>query len=71
MFPCFFLKIPYPFPMPRQVRIEYPGAIYHCMARGDRREAIVLDDEDRDRFRKLLGELCRPKTTARPRHFVW
>jgi putative transposase len=43
--------------MPRQVRIEYPGAIYHCMARGDRREAIVLDDEDRGRFRKLLGEL--------------
>ncbi len=43
--------------MPRQVRIEYPGAIYHGMARGDRREAIVLDDDDRDRFRKLLGEL--------------
>ena len=43
--------------MPRQVRIEYPGAIYHGMARGNRREAIVLDDEDRDRFRKLLGDL--------------
>ena len=43
--------------MPRQVRIEYPSAIYHGMARGNRREAIVLDDEDRDRFRKLLGDL--------------
>ncbi len=43
--------------MPRQVRIEYPGAIYHGMARGNRREAIVLDDEDRDRFRKLLEDL--------------
>ena len=43
--------------MPRQVRIEYPGAIYHGMARGNRREAIVLDDEDRDRSRKLLGDL--------------
>jgi hypothetical protein len=43
--------------MIRQVRIEYPGAIYHGMARGTRREAIVLDDEDRDRFRKLLGDL--------------
>ena len=43
--------------MPRQVRIAYPGAIYHGMARGNRREAIVLDDKDRDRFRKLLGDL--------------
>jgi hypothetical protein len=24
--------------MPRQLRIEYPGAIYHVMNRGDRRE---------------------------------
>jgi len=26
--------------MPRQLRIEYPGAIYHVMNRGDRREPI-------------------------------
>jgi hypothetical protein len=26
--------------VPRQIRIEYPGAIYHVMSRGDRREAI-------------------------------
>jgi len=26
--------------MPRQLRIEYPGAIYHMMNRGDRRETI-------------------------------
>jgi len=32
--------------MPRQKRIEYAGAIYHVMARGNRRENIVLDDED-------------------------
>jgi len=31
-----------------QVRIEYPGGIYHGMACGDRREAIMLDDGDRD-----------------------
>jgi len=30
--------------MMRQIRIEYPGAIYHVMARGNRREAIVLDE---------------------------
>ncbi len=44
--------------MPRQVRIEYPGAIYHVMARGDRREAIVADDEDRRTFVKTLGQAC-------------
>lgn len=32
--------------MPRP-RIEYPGAIYHTVKRGDRQEAILPDDEDR------------------------
>jgi hypothetical protein len=36
--------------MARQVRIEYPGAIYHVMSRGDRREEIFLDDADRQNF---------------------
>jgi putative transposase len=36
--------------MPRQLRIEYPGAIYHVMNRGDRREPIFQDDTDRKRF---------------------
>ena len=26
--------------MPRQVRTEFPGAVYHAMARGDRRKDI-------------------------------
>jgi putative transposase len=43
--------------MPRQVRVEYEGAIYHVMARGNRRELIVRDDEDRERFEKTLGEV--------------
>lgn len=42
--------------MPRQVRIEFPGAMYHVMARGDRREEIVRDDEDRRTFLRTLGE---------------
>lgn len=29
------------------MRIEFPGAIYHVTARGDRREPIFEDDEDR------------------------
>ena len=43
--------------MPRQVRIEYPGAVYHAMARGDRREDIVRGDGDREAFVSLLAEL--------------
>ena len=34
--------------MARPLRIEFPGAIYHVTSRGDRREAIVVDDVDRD-----------------------
>ena len=44
--------------MPRQLRIEYPGAIYHVMSRGDRRENIYLDDVDRHDFIKTLAETC-------------
>jgi putative transposase len=44
--------------MPRQLRIEYPGAIYHVMNRGDRREPIFNDDTDRKRFIATLSEAC-------------
>ena len=33
--------------MARPLRIEYPGAFYHIMNRGQRRDAIVDDDYDR------------------------
>jgi putative transposase len=42
----------------RSIRIEYPGAFYHVMARGNRREAIFRDDADRELFLKTLGETC-------------
>ncbi|MFQ5676620.1 MAG: addiction module toxin RelE, partial [bacterium] len=29
--------------MARPLRLEYPGALYHVTARGDRREDIYLD----------------------------
>jgi REP element-mobilizing transposase RayT len=44
--------------MPRKLRVEYPGAIYHVMSRGDRREDIYLDDVDRQDFLKTLAEAC-------------
>jgi len=44
--------------MPRRLRLEYEGAIYHVMNRGDRKEEIFLDDQDRERFLETLGEAC-------------
>ena len=44
--------------MPRSIRIEYPGAFYYVMARGNRREAIFRDEADRRFFLKTLGEAC-------------
>ena len=33
--------------MSRPLRIEFPGAVYHVSSRGDRRESIFADDQDR------------------------
>jgi REP element-mobilizing transposase RayT len=41
--------------MARRLRVQYPGAIYHLMARGNGRQAIVRDDTDRDRLVEYLG----------------
>lgn len=42
--------------MPRKERVEFEGAIYHVMDRGDRLEAIYRDDRDREIFCKTLAE---------------
>jgi REP element-mobilizing transposase RayT len=44
--------------MPRPLRIEYPGAIYHVINRGDHREAVFRDDEDRSLFLRTLEQAC-------------
>lgn len=44
--------------MPRKPRIEYAGACYHVMCRGNRREAIFYDDQDRKAFLDTLGQAC-------------
>lgn len=44
--------------MARSIRIEFPGAFYHVMARGNRRENIFLDEEDRVFFLRTLEEAC-------------
>ena len=44
--------------MPRKPRVEYAGAVYHVMSRGDRGEAIFRDDADREMFLAAVGEAC-------------
>jgi putative transposase len=46
-------------PMPRELRIQHPVAIYHILNRGDQRDDIYLDDEDRSQFLGTLEECCR------------
>jgi REP element-mobilizing transposase RayT len=45
--------------MARPLRIEYPGALYHVTARGDRREPIYAGDRDRQEFLELLAREVR------------
>jgi len=42
--------------MARPLRLEYPGALYHVTARGDRQELIFEDHADRGLFLDLLGK---------------
>lgn len=43
--------------MSRPARIEFPNALYHVTARGDRREDIFEDDQDRQAFLQLLEQV--------------
>jgi len=43
--------------MARPLRIEYEGALYHLTSRGDRRETIFEDDQDRAKFLGILGDV--------------
>ena len=42
--------------MARPLRLEFAGSLYHVTSRGDHREKIYLDDEDRRTFLDLLGK---------------
>jgi REP element-mobilizing transposase RayT len=44
--------------MARPLRIEYPGAYYHIMNRGNRREDIFITDSDRITFIDGLADSC-------------
>ncbi len=42
--------------MPRQARLDIPGALHHIMIRGINKSTIFTDDEDRSRFLHRLDE---------------
>jgi putative transposase len=42
--------------MARPLRIEFPGAVYHVTSRGDRREPIFDDDQDRHAFLNVIAQ---------------
>ena len=44
--------------MGRCPRIEYEGAVYHVMSRGNRLEPVFLTDRDHEVFLDTLGEAC-------------
>lgn len=43
--------------MARQWRIEFPGAIYHVLSRGNGRQDIFRSDDDRRLFLELIGQV--------------
>jgi putative transposase len=44
--------------MPRGPRIVAAGATYHLTARGNRRQPIFVDDDDRQLFLRILGDVA-------------
>lgn len=43
--------------MTRPLRLEYPGAVYHVMSRGNNRQKIFLNDHDRKRFLEIYEDV--------------
>ena len=43
--------------MARPLRIEFPGALYHVTSRGNARQRVFRDDEDREMFLATLARV--------------
>ena len=44
--------------MSRPLRIELAGGLHHVTSRGDRRENIYENDEDRNEWLTILAKVC-------------
>jgi REP element-mobilizing transposase RayT len=47
--------------MARPIRIEYPGAVYHVITRGNNHQAIFKDERDRATYLEKLSYYCEEK----------
>src|SRR5690242_2765292 len=45
--------------MPRPLRVQFAGAVYHVMNRGVRGTPLYTEPAEREQFLELLGETCR------------
>jgi len=54
--------------MARKLRLQYEGAIYHVVVRGNGRRRMFLDDRDRDR---LLWRLCESRELFETRVYAY
>lgn len=60
--------------MTRPLRLEFPGALFHVMSRGNAKQSIFLDDVDRELYLTLLGRCVErsdwilPKYSLMPNH---
>jgi REP element-mobilizing transposase RayT len=45
--------------MARPLRLELAGGLYHVTSRGDRREDIYEDGEDRKKWLEIFGNTCK------------
>jgi hypothetical protein len=46
--------------MARLLRVDYPGAFYHVMSRGNNQENIFKNNRDREKFLEYLGKANEP-----------
>jgi len=44
--------------MTRPLRLDFPGVLHHVTSRGDRREDIYLNNDDRRDWVDVLGNTC-------------
>jgi len=50
----------------KKLKIEYPGAIYHVMSRGNGKAAVLRNEVDRRCFGQTLAEACAKNRLAGP-----
>ena len=57
--------------MARPLRIEFSGAVYHVTSRGDRREPIFDDDEDRMNLLSVVAQNQTEPNWGQVSPFAW